>query len=672
MGQNAKKGVRGTAARYKFVLQRRELTMPDGVRLAATVYLPKPKHKGETFPVLLEILPYRKEEAFHIVDYPTYSYCAQRGYITVKVDIRGTGSSQGQVPDREYSDIELADAEEIIAQLAAMPESNGNVAMWGVSWSGFNSLQVAMRQPLALKAIVAVHASDDLYHDDVHYIDGILHLDHYHLFINHELGLPRTPRYQLDSDYFKNRFNRKPWLLTFLNQQLDGHFWRRKSLREDYSRIKIPVYLIAGLLDGYRSAMVRTFENLESPVKLELGPWDHSCPDDGNPGPNYEYLDRMLTWLNHWLVKPNAATKRELAAGKQALVFVRSGHAPDAALETTPGSWRQQPWPVDSNPLKLYPLSGGKLGKRSGKAGKDELAYNAGVGVTAGSWWGDTTGDTALDDGRCLTYSSEPLTEPKAIIGFPQVMLLVDGSAKRANWSVRLEDVSPDGEVSLVTGAMLNSSQRDDRLAPRATTPGQPYEVAFDLHFTTWTFRAGHRIRLAVSNAQFPMAWPSPSLMRTLVHRGAQTHLTLPVVPIDGERPKLGKVKDKLSCPDGKDLEWKGKRLGVFKSWTHEQSESTTSYTWDTRSAYQVRQRKFFIEGRNHWVTRDKQPWYSQYRGTMSTTIEHGKSNIKLDTVIEVESDQHYFHVKVSRAVYKNGKLIRRRTWRELIQRQFQ
>lgn len=672
MGKSAKKGVRGTAARYRFALLRRELTMPDGVRLATTIYLPKPKRPGQTFPVLLEILPYRKDEAFHIVDYPTYAYCAQRGYIMVKVDIRGTGGSQGQIPDREYSDHELADAEEIIAQLAAMPESNGNVAMWGVSWSGFNSLQVAMRQPSALKAIVAVHASDDLYHDDVHYIDGVLHLDHYHLFINHELGLPRTPRYQLDSDYFKNRFNCKPWLFTFLNQQLDGPFWRRKSLREDYSRIKIAVYLIAGLLDGYRSAMVRTFENLESPVKLELGPWDHSCPDDGAPGPNYEYLDRMVTWLNHWLVEPNAVTKREVKAGKQALVFLRAGHAADAAMETTPGNWRLQPWPVDSKPLKLYPLSCGKLGKRAGKAGADKLTYHAGVGVTAGCWWGDTTGNTAADDGRCLTYDSQPLAQPQEIIGFPQVKLLVDASAKRANWSVRLEDVAPNGEVSLVTGGLLNSSQRDNRLAPAATKPGEPYEIGLDLHFTTWTFQAGHRIRLAVSNAQFPMAWPSPNEMTTVVHRGAQTHLILPVVQTTAVHPQLARVKEKQPCPDGKDIEVSGKPAGVIKFWTHNQSEGTTSYTWDSRSAYQVRKRKFFIEGRNHWVTRDKQPWYSQYEGTMSTTIEHGKSVIKLDTVIEVESDQLYFHVKVSRAVHKNGKLIRKRMWRELIRRQFQ
>jgi predicted acyl esterase len=140
----------------------------------------------------------------------------------------------------------MQDGEEVIRQLSAMPNSNGNVGMFGVSWSGFNSLQMAMRRPPALKAIHAVHASDDLFNDDVHYIDGNLHLDPYHLFINHELGLPRTPDYELSDEYFASRFDRRPWTFTYLGKQLDGEFWRSKSLREDYSRIDIPVYLLGG------------------------------------------------------------------------------------------------------------------------------------------------------------------------------------------------------------------------------------------------------------------------------------------------------------------------------------------------------------------------------------------------------------------------------------------
>jgi len=178
---------------YKFSIEKRWLTMPDGVRLAASLYIPKAKRRGEVFPTLLEYLPYRKDDTFYPVDHQCFSYFAQLGFIAVKVDIRGTGASEGFIPEREYSDQEMVDCTSIIELLAADAASNGNVGMFGTSWSGFNSLQMAMRRPPALKAIHAVHASDDLFHDDVHLIDGNLHLDSYHLFINTSWVCPRRP-----------------------------------------------------------------------------------------------------------------------------------------------------------------------------------------------------------------------------------------------------------------------------------------------------------------------------------------------------------------------------------------------------------------------------------------------------------------------------------------------
>ena len=214
---------------YQYRVVRGNLSMPDGIRLAVTWWLPSPKRVGETFPALLELLPYRKDDSFYARDFPLYDYFVRRGFLLAKVDIRGTGGSSGPVPDREYSEQELDDAVAIIDRLARHPASNGSVGMWGISWGGFNALQVAMRQPPALKAIVALHASDDLYHDDVRYIDGALHIDPYMLQIDHENGLPATPDYALDSAYFRERFEAYPWVLTYLKQPVDGPFWRRNA-----------------------------------------------------------------------------------------------------------------------------------------------------------------------------------------------------------------------------------------------------------------------------------------------------------------------------------------------------------------------------------------------------------------------------------------------------------
>lgn len=230
---------------YSYTTSRGFLRMEDGTRLAVTWWTPTPKTPGEKFPALLELLPYRKDDSFYARDFPLYDYFARRGFLMAKVDIRGTGGSEGPLPAREYSEQELDDAVEIIRQLARDSRSSGKVGMWGISWGGFNSIQTAMRRPPELKAIIALHATDDLYHDDVRYIDGGLHIDLYTLEIDHENALPRTPDYPVDSAYFHDRFESYPWVLTYLKQPADGSFWRRNGLRYHTDRLQVPISLEA-------------------------------------------------------------------------------------------------------------------------------------------------------------------------------------------------------------------------------------------------------------------------------------------------------------------------------------------------------------------------------------------------------------------------------------------
>ena len=152
---------------YDYQIKKTYFTMPDGVQLAVSLWMPQPKAANEKFPVLLEILPYRKDDMFYCRDFQLYDYFAKRGYVLAKVDVRGTGSSFGAYPPKEYDAQEIDDAVSLIDQLARQQWSNGSVGMWGISWSGFNSLMVAMRNPPALKAVISVDSSDDLFHDDV-------------------------------------------------------------------------------------------------------------------------------------------------------------------------------------------------------------------------------------------------------------------------------------------------------------------------------------------------------------------------------------------------------------------------------------------------------------------------------------------------------------------------
>ena len=209
------------------------IPMPDGVRLAADLSRQKDPPAGERFTVLLEYLPYRKNED-RGGRYAQYSYFVRRGYVVARVDIRGTGSSEGTLIPYEYSEIEQRDGEEVIAWLARQPFSSGRVGMFGISWGGFNSIHMAMRNPPALKAIVAVGATDDLYEDDVHFMDGMMHVDSWEMSQDLANAMPAAPNYRIDEQYFRERFDQPPWMLVYKHQQRDGPFWDRTALKTRY------------------------------------------------------------------------------------------------------------------------------------------------------------------------------------------------------------------------------------------------------------------------------------------------------------------------------------------------------------------------------------------------------------------------------------------------------
>ncbi len=654
---------------YDFEIQPGWLTMPDGVRLSVTYFLPKARTAGERFPVLLELLPYRKDDSFYLRDYPVYSYFARRGFAMAKVDIRGTGSSEGAVPEREYSRAELEDAVEIIRQLAAMPWSSGKVGMWGISWGGFNALQVAMRRPPELKAILALHASDDLYHDDVRYIDGIYHKDEYELSIDHENGLPQPPGYPLDEKYFEQRFNAQPWLLTYLKQQKDGEFWRSHSLRWQEEKVQVPVYLIGGLLDGYRDTVPRLLENLRAPVKGVVGPYQHDWPDNAEPGPTYEWRHEAVRWFNHWLRGEDTGMMQE----PRLALFVRDYVAPDAALKTTPGHWRYEDWPIARTRwTRLYAGGRHELRATPGAPGVHRLAYSPGYGFEAGYWWGDPTGDLRPADAGSLVYDSAPMTAALEIAGFPRVRLRARADVKLLHWMVRLEDVAPDGRVSLVGGGALNGAQRKSRLEPEPLKPGETLVLDIPLHFTTWTFRPGHRIRLAVSNALFPMLWPSPYAATSELDVGSKdTWLELPVIPQRQQQaPAFLPSEPREQRPDARRLEFDDtQRLNRV---TRDVQGRTTA-EWDQEYGYELAGGRYHVYQKSIYRTADADPAASSFEGSTWTEIGFtGGRKLRLESWVEIRSDATHFHFTFTRRIYENDAQVRERTWKESVPREFQ
>ncbi len=668
---------------YSYVIENDWIALPDGVRLSVSYYKPEAKQTGETFPVLLEMLPYRKDDISRTWAHPYYDYFARQGLALAKVDIRGTGSSEGIAPTREYSETEINDAIDVIAALAELPWSNGNVGMWGISWGGFNAIQVALRNPPQLKAIIAAHASDDLYMNDVHYTDGVLGLDEYVLSINHMMGFMQSPEYTIDDSYFTNRFDREPWLFDYLRHNQDGEFWQAGSLKYQLDRVRIPMFLINGLLDGYRDTAVNSLESLHTPIRAVIGPWPHAWPNSAVPGPSWEWREEATRWWQHWLTDSH---NNDSFNGQSFRFFLRSGNPPITSLENIPGSWHESSWPLpiaESNSLLLYPNHNQSLTTTvTGQVQTDSLELNNAVGHELGEWWGELLPDMRRVDASSLVYDSEPLTAVLQLVGKPEVSLRVTTSSDKTNWLIRLEDVAPDGKVTAITGASLNGQLRSSTLNPEPLPVGEQITLETPLHFSTWTFQAGHRIRLAISNGLFPMVWPSPEhINSTLVINSAASRLELPLW-------EHGTVSDVINMPPALASASLDPQLAGFEAVPDANTrnevfenklDGSVSIIRESAVGYRVSNphgvnnsiRIHTLRSTEHKTHRDD-PAKTEYRARAEYRLlpmSDAEDEIRYITEIDLNSDTEIFDLSVTRTLYEGTQILRQKNWQETLPR---
>jgi len=279
--------------------------------------------------------------------------------------------------------------------------------MLGISWGGFNSIQLAMRHPPALKAILAVDATEQLFHDDIHYIDGMMHADEFELAMDLSSALTRAPDFPVDEQSLAARFDRPPWFLLYLRHQRDGEFWKIPVGALD--ALRIPAFLIGGLFDGYRDSVPRMLERVKAPVKAIIGPWNHTFPHDAAPGPAVEWRDQAVGWWDHWLKNRENGVLNE----PRLAVYMRHWYPPDLNLAEIPGEWRcENGWPpAGLHEETLYLQSDHRLTRKAPTSSVHHLKYISSVGVEAGFWWGDLTPDQRPVDAFSLAYDSAPLSE---------------------------------------------------------------------------------------------------------------------------------------------------------------------------------------------------------------------------------------------------------------------
>jgi putative CocE/NonD family hydrolase len=513
------------------------IPMSDGVELDAHLFLPE----GDgPFPAVFDYYPYRKDD-LSAGNLRYQVYLAQRGYAALRLDVRGSGSSGGTASD-EYSRQEQLDGVEAIAWMAAQPWCTGNVGMFGSSYGGFNSLQVAMHRPPALKAICPMYFTDNRYTDDCHYKGGTLQMLYdtatYGLSMVVQNALPPYPDATGDrwAGIWAEHLQAEPWLLTWLSNQVYNDYWRQGSLCEDYGSIQCAVYLIGGWRDGYTNCNLRTYQKLSCPKKVIVGPWLHVAPDAGLPGPRIDHLHEMVRFYDYWLKGSDNGIMDEPPVS----FYVQQFDPPAAERKLTSGFWRfERAYPLDSASVHTLYLSAQQRLATGvpGSAGATAYTYNPTVGTTFGMFSAGsplvTPVDQRLEEAYSYSWTSDPLDAPLTILGHAQAELYVATSAEIATVSVRLIDVAPDGTAALVTKGVLNLTHRHSHTDPTPLTPGEVYPVTIELDATCWQFAPGHCIRLSLAAADFPNSWPSPQPHTGQFHFGGSRPacVTLPILP---------------------------------------------------------------------------------------------------------------------------------------------
>ncbi|MFF3488355.1 CocE/NonD family hydrolase [Streptomyces sp. NPDC002701] len=668
------------------------IPMPDGIRLSARVWRPT-SSDDEPVPAVLEYIPYRKRDLTSVRDSMHHPYIAGHGYACVRVDLRGTGDSEGVLAD-EYLEQEQADAEAVLAWLADQPWCDGATGMMGLSWGAFAALQVAARRPPSLRAIVIASFTDDRHADDMHYMGGAMLSDNLA-----EAGtmfayatLPPDPAVVGDRwrDMWHERLeNTGPWVLPWLRHQRRDDYWRHASVSEDYSAVQCPVLASSGWADGYSNAVTRLLGHLDVPRKGLIGPWSHKFPHLGEPGPAIGYLQEVVRWWDHWL----KGADNGVMDGPMLRTWMQDSVPPSTSYEERPGRWVAEPtWPSPHIRPVTHPLTRHRIGTPAedpaaagegtgaevGPAGADTamtVRSPLSVGQFAGKWASynappDLPYDQREEDGGSLVFETEPLTERLEILGSPTVELDLSADRPVAMVAARLSDVSPDGSATRVTYGLLNITRRESAEHPEPLEPGTRYRATVQLNGVAQAFPPGHRVRLSLSTSYWPLAWPPPEPALLSVYEGSST-LTLPVRPTDAPdeiaadpfeepegTPPVGTTR--LTAPDAR---WEVKRDMVDYRAELEIVKDQGLVHFDEigldvgRRAYErytsVADDFTSVTGESAWTMRFRRDDW----------------DVRVETSTRLSCDERDFFVDATLDGYEGGRRVFSRTWNEKVPR---
>jgi putative CocE/NonD family hydrolase len=655
------------------------IMMSDGTRLAARLWLPE---EDRALPAILEYIPYRKRDFMRRRDESIHRWFAANGYVALRVDMRGSGESDGVLHD-EYLAQEQDDALEVIEWIARQPWCCGQVGMMGKSWGAYSALQVAARRPPALKAIIAVMGTDDRFAECIHYSGGCLLNDNFWWGCIMQVFNARPPDPQIVGERWRAMWLERLeaerfWPQLWLEHQTLDEYWKHGSVGFDYASITCPVWFWGGWADLYRDTPLRLATHLRVPHKVTMGPWAHLYPHEATPHPAAGFLQEAVRWWDHWLKGKDDGLMQE-----PPLRFYMMDSTPPAPFHAErAGRWiAEQQWPSPYVHARTFAVNPDGLHERAGEQMALVLRSAQSTGLAAADWGsfgvpGDIPGDQRLDSAGSLEFDTGPLMQSLEVLGNVQARLEVAADRASALVAVRLIDVAADGSATLVARGFLNLTQRDGREAPAPLVPGQRYRVSVQLHGTAYAFATGHRIRLAISSAYWPIIWPSPAPVTLTLFTGV-SQLLLPVRSVQADDAAA-------KCPYPEPLCAAASPMTILRKGRVERS-----VTLDQISGEVIH--RLFIDGgvfgdwgkfrlddidldmahvfERIYRIKPDQPTSACATMTQSYEMSRGEWRVKIDAGAEMTSSASTFELNAWIEAYEGDASAFRRQWRSSIPR---
>ncbi|KIW19121.1 hypothetical protein PV08_03413 [Exophiala spinifera] len=492
------------------------IPLSDTTVLSAQIWRPEDSIASPV-PAILEYLPYRKRDYTAPRDASNHPYVAAHGYACVRVDMRGTGDSEG-ILRGEYLKQEQDDALEVLRWIAGQPWCTGSIGMIGISWGGFNGLQVAARRPPELKAVITICSTDDRYADDIHYMGGCLLVENFLWGATMFSMNPLPPDPALVGEKWRDLWLARLeagglYVVDWHRHQRRDDFWKHASICENYDDVQCPIYLVGGWMDPYSNTIFSNLQNLKCPKKGLVGPWAHKYPNFAEPGPQIGFLQESIRWWDKWLknVETGIMDEPELRC------YIQDTVPPRTHYDFRPGRWvAESSWPSSNVTPHSMSLAPGCLTTGISPS-SERLTFCSPqtTGFASGRWCvfgldADAPADQRQEAGGSLIFDSQELTEPLNLLGEVSLQLRIASDKPNAVLAAVLSEILPDGSATRISWGLLNLTHRNSHADLELLEPGRFYDVTVKLNELGQQIGVGSRIRLALSTSYFPTIWPAP------------------------------------------------------------------------------------------------------------------------------------------------------------------